>query len=189
LRAGRFAWVVLASQNAGRALVVELRSARIVSGVATAAALGLTPHIPLERFSAAAALEALRPHLQPGERVLVPRGAEGRDELLDGLRGLGVNVVAPVAYRTAAAEPFVLASEVRGRHFDAITVCSPSALGALLAANLQPEIQAAALVCLGDTTALAAREAGLRVDAVATTTSMGALVDAVRSALAPEAVV
>jgi uroporphyrinogen III methyltransferase/synthase len=177
LASGAFDWVVLVSQNAGHGLEEQLPGTRLVCGASTGHALGLRPSVRLEKFSAAAALEALRPLVQPGQRVLVPRAAEGRDELVDGLRLLGIEVTAPVAYNTA----FVAASAQRLRDggVDVVTVCSPSAVRSLAHAIDTGSI----VVCLGETTAEAARLAGLRVDAVAQRTTMRALVEAVKVAL------
>ena len=174
LRAGRFDWVVLASQNAARGLEPELPAARVVCGAATAQALDILPEIAVDRFSAATALELVRTSIAPGARVLVPRAAEGRDELLDGLRGLGAEIVAPVAYRTLAVPD--AANRLRAGGIDVVTVCSPSAIRSVGAA-LTGDVP---LVCLGETTAATARDLGLRVDAVAARTSMESLVEAVR---------
>jgi uroporphyrinogen-III synthase len=176
LRSGSFDWVVLPSQNAARGLEADLGAARVVCGTATADALGIAADVGLEKFSAAAALEALRSRLAPGARVLVPRAAEGRDELLDGLRRLGAEVTAPVAYRTVPIAD--AANRLRAGDIDVVTACSPSALHSLAAA-LTSEV---VLVCLGQTTAEAARQLNLRVDAVATRTAMASLVDAVKAA-------
>ncbi len=175
---GAFDWVVLSSQNAANGLEDQLPSVRVVCGASTAHALRLTPDLALERFSAAAALEAMLPLVRSGQRALVPRAAGGRDELIDGLAALGVEVIAPVAYNT----DFVVASAQRLREggVDVVTVCSPSAVRSLASAVGAESI----LVCLGETTAQAARLAGLRVDAVAQRTTMAALVEAVRVALA-----
>jgi len=186
LRAGVFDWVVLASQNAGSSLAAELPATRIVCGGATARALGVSSELALRRFSAAAALRVMRPMVRPGQRVLVPRAAAGRDVLIDGLRALGASVSAPVAYRTMAVEPGTLdraGSLLNAGEVAAITVCSPSAVESLLAAVGRAALARAAVVCLGDTTAEAARRADLRVDAVAHKTTMESLVLAVRSAL------
>jgi uroporphyrinogen-III synthase len=178
LSQGAFDWVVLASQNAAHGLEDQLRSVRVVCGASTAHALGLTPELQLDKFSAAVAREAMLPLVRSGQRVLVPRAAEGRDELIDGLRGIGIEVIAPVAYNTS----FVATSAQRLREggVDVVTVCSPSAVRSLASAVDSESI----LVCLGETTAQAARLAGLRVDAVAQRTTMVALVEAVRVALA-----
>jgi len=180
LRAGVYERVVLPSQNAARGLETDLAAARVVCGAATAEALGIVPEVAIERFSAAAALDVLRPRLAPGARVLVPRAAEGRDELVDGLRGLGANVASPVAYRTVPVA--AAATRLHAGGIDVVTVCSPSALRSVAAA-LTPGVL---LVCLGETTANAAREMKLRVDAVARRTSMESLVEAVRRLPLPQ---
>jgi uroporphyrinogen-III synthase len=177
LRAGRFDWVFLASQNAARGLEPELPAARVVCGAATAQALGILPEIAVDRFSAASALELVRASIAPGARVLVPRAAEGRDDLLDGLRRLGADVLAPVAYRTVPVPD--AANRLRAGGLDVVTVCSPSAVRSVASALSHDML----LVCLGETTAAAARDMDLRVDAIAARTSMESLVDAVQRAV------
>ena len=105
------------------------RLQRVLCGAATATALGISPEIELQRFSAAAALDALRNRISRGQRVLVPRAAEGRDELLDGLVASGVILEAPVAYRTVAVD--AAARRLRSGGIDVVTLCSPSAARAL----------------------------------------------------------
>lgn len=175
LAADTFAWVVLASANAGRALAAELSRARVLCGAATAHALRVRPSLSLDHFSAAAALDRLRTRVRSGERVLVPRAAQGRNELIDGLRALGVAVVAPVAYRTVAVPE--AAAALRSGGIDVVALCSPSAV-ASVAAAVPSEIL---VVCLGETTAEAARQAGLRVAGVARETSMPELVRAIET--------
>ncbi len=186
LGAGMFDWVVLASQNAGNSFKTELRANRVVCGASTARALDVTSEFALRRFSASAALHVLGPMVRPGQHVLVPRAAAGRDELIDGLRALGASVSAPVAYRTVAVAPASLeqiAARLRAGDVAATTVCSPSAIASLLRAVGPGLLARAALVCLGDSTADAARQADLRVDAVAHKTTMESLVLAVSDAL------
>jgi uroporphyrinogen III methyltransferase/synthase len=176
LRAGDYAWVVLASANAGRDLVRDLQQARVCCGASTARALDLRAEIALDRFSASAALTALQSVLEPGDRVLLPRAADGRDELPDGLRAMGVNLDAPTAYRTLVCD--ASANRLEAGDIDVITVCSPSAVSSLrLGLERHPEVP---VVALGETTAAALRAAGLRVAAMANNTSMQALVDAVQ---------
>ena len=202
LRAGSYAWVVLPSQNAGRYLLEGLAAlgggpgdlsqagARVVCGTATAQALRLAPTRSLERFSAAAALDVLRAAVAAGDRVLVPRAAEGRDELVDGLRQLGVHVDAPVCYRTRSIDPSQLAEAarlLREGAIVAVTFASPSAVHGLvegLGSHARSSLDRPAIVCIGETTADAARLVGLRVDGVAQRTSLSSLVEAVARALA-----
>jgi uroporphyrinogen III methyltransferase/synthase len=177
-----YAWVVLPSQNAGRLLLDELAHARVVCGLATAQALGVAPAIQLDRFSASAALDVLRPEVQAGQRILVPRAAESRDELTDGLLALGADVHAPIAYRTVAVDPStLLEARVQLQRGDVavVTVCSPSAIRSLVAGVGRELLLGARLICLGETTAAAASQAGLRVAGVAEKTTMASLVDAV----------
>jgi uroporphyrinogen-III synthase len=175
LASGAYAWVVLPSANAARGLEADLANTRVVCGTATARALGLNAFVALERFSAAAALDALKAVVHRGDRVLVPRALEGRDELLDGLRGLGVETEAPVAYRTVAA---AAASErLRLGGIDVVALCSPSAV-ASIAGAVRSDVLVA---CLGATTAEAARAHGLRVDATAQQTSMRSLVASIEA--------
>ena len=174
LHDGAYAWAVLASANAGRALADHLANAPVLCGTATAIALGLEPRVALERFSARDAINALLGRVSRGERILVPRAEEGRDELVDGLRGLGAEVDAPIAYRTV---PVHAAAERLGRgEIDIVTLCSPSS-----ARSVGRVEERARVVCLGATTGDAARELGMHVDAVAASTSMVSLVMAVQS--------
>jgi uroporphyrinogen-III synthase len=176
-----YAWLVLTSQNAARFLAEglggQLPAARVLCGRATARALALDAALTLERFSAAAALDALRPLLRYGERVLVPRALEGRDELIDGLAELGIQVDAPVCYRTLArAHAFASLG-----HIDVVTLCSPSAVRAVADGLGHARLRALRVVCLGGSTAAVAQAAGVRVDAIAAETSMPSLVAAVMS--------
>jgi uroporphyrinogen-III synthase len=190
LRADAYAWVVFSSRNAVRFFLdglaaaggnaADLGQARLLAGSGTAEALreaGLAPTRILERFSAEAALAVLRHELAPGERVLVPRAAEGREELLDGLR----QVDAPICYRTQAVPAATLRAVDLGQ-VRAITLTSPSAAQSVAQA-LGTRHAAARVVCLGATTAQAARAAGLHVDRVAERTDLPSLVEAVTAAL------
>jgi uroporphyrinogen-III synthase len=186
LAGGSFAWVVLPSQNAGGLLADRLGQAQVVCGSQTARALGLQPAHSLDHFSARAALQLLRPLIQPGQHILVPHAAEGRDELIDGLEASGVVVHAPVAYRTVAVDPSALAAvaaRLRRGAIQAVTVCSPSAVHALLAAFDRADLARVPLVCLGETTADAIRQAGLTVAGIARQTTMASLVAAVAASL------
>jgi uroporphyrinogen-III synthase len=179
LRAGEYTWAVFASRNAVRFFLEglaevgggadDLRSLKLLAGTGTADELraqGLVATRTLERFSAAAALACL----QTEDHVLLPRAAEGRDELISGLP----HVDAPVCYRT---QPIVQTSVPDAA---AVIFTSPSAVHALVG-HLPA---GAAIVCLGTTTAEAARTAGLRISAIAERTDLPSLVEAVSQALA-----
>ena len=182
LRAHGYTWAVFSSRNAVRFFLEglaevggsahDLRDVKVLSGTGTAETLrgaGVEPSRTLERFSAPAALGFLQRELGPDDHVLVPRAAEGRDELITGLP----RVDAPVCYRTQPVAHTSLPEAA------VVIFTSPSAVEALL--GRVPS--AATVVCLGETTAQAARAAGLRVDRVAARTDLPSLVDAVTAAL------
>jgi len=183
IRAGAYDWLILQSQNAARAVLpLPPHRASVVCGTSTARSLGIEASIALDHFSASAALDALRPLLRQGQRVLLPRAAAGREELLDALRALNIQVDAPVCYRTQPVSPESLAA-LPQLGLAAVTICSPSAVRSLVNAVGLPTLQTQRIVCLGGTTARAARELGLPVHAVAARTSMASLVEAVLSTL------
>jgi uroporphyrinogen-III synthase len=164
----------------------------VACGAAAARTLGLPAALIVQPFSAAAALAMLEDRVPPGARVLVPRAADGRAELIEGLRARGVAVQAPVAYATQPV-PDARAA-LRAASFDVLTLCSPSAVAAVVAAPgdassgwLTPRELPPVVVCLGETTAAEARRRGLAVAAVAAETTMDSLVASVRHALAARA--
>ena len=181
---GRFRWAAFASVNAvertvgrldalgiPRAALEDLRLACV--GPATAGrleALVRAPDlVPLEHTGAALA-QALARHVA-GAAVLVPRAADGRPELADGLRAAGAEVVAPVAYRTVPAPPEALAplaDLLAAGEVDAVAFASPSAVRSVTGAlgPRAPLLGKALLAAIGPTTAEALREAGLEAGAV-----------------------
>src|SRR6266542_720475 len=143
-------WIAFASANAvertvARAIDIGLARAALARprlaavGAATGAkveALLRAPDlVPAEAHGAALAA-SLRDQVR-GRRVLVPRAEEGRPELVEGLVAAGAEVVAPVAYRTAAAPPEALAplgDALEAGAVDAIAFASPSAVRSVVAA-------------------------------------------------------
>lgn len=115
---------------------------------------------------------AALPPLQ-GLRVLFPRAAEGREELVTRLEGAGARVRTVVAYRMVAAPPSRMSEAVaalRAGAVDLVPFGSPRSAEPLLAA-LGPEAPAllgrCAVGAIGATTAAALRAAGVTVDVVA----------------------
>jgi uroporphyrinogen-III synthase len=207
LRTDTYGWVVFPSSNAAvfflEALVAaggsaqDLARARILSGPGTARAVaeqGLGVDRVLARFSASAARDALLDQPLNARGVLVPRAAEGREELVDGLRQRGIRVDDPVVYRTQPAHPDSLrgaAELLRGRKLAAVTFTSPSAARGLvdglkaLGLDAKGCLAAVSVVCIGATTAAAARSLGLEVAREAEETTLESLVEAVNHALTP----
>ena len=174
----RFAWAAFASGNAvertvarldalglPRTALADLRLACV--GPATAARLGelvRDPDLMPSEHTGAALAAALARHVA-GRAVLVPRAAEGRPELVDGLRAAGAEVVAPVAYRTVPAPPEALAplgDLLAAGRVDAVAFASPSAVRSVAGAlgARAPLLARALLGAIGPTTASAVCSAG-----------------------------
>ncbi|HEV3074317.1 MAG TPA: uroporphyrinogen-III synthase [Thermoanaerobaculia bacterium] len=134
-------WVVLTSTNAVHALLPRaptpaalpprLRTAAV--GAATAAALrglGVEPTLLAAAGdeSAGGLLAALLPHLDCGQRVLLPQAADALPTLRDGLRAAGIAAVAVAAYdkRLPAAARQRAAELFAGQPLGWVTFTSPS---------------------------------------------------------------
>jgi len=201
--AGRFAWVVFASATAVERTVERMRAlglepallarARLAAvGPATAErvarALREPDLVPAEATGAAMAA-ALAPHVA-GEAVLVPRPAEGRPELVDGLRAAGAEVTAVEAYRTVPAPAGAvrpLAAWIAGGEVDAVAFASPSAVASVVA-GLGPEaslLRRILLAAIGPTTADALRAAGQEPGAVPVRHTGPDLAEAIAARLGP----
>ncbi len=101
-----------------------------------------------------------------GLRILLPRSEIALRDLPEALRARGASVTEVVSYATrpAPADPLLL-QMVLAREFDAATFFSPSALDGL-AAQVAPRplhdiLSGVTVVCVGETTAQAARTDGL----------------------------
>jgi uroporphyrinogen III methyltransferase/synthase len=144
-------------------------------GAGTAAALsqvGLRAAVvPAGAVGAEALAAALAPRLR-GQRVLLPRAEEGNPALAEALARAGAEVHSAILYRTVTApapDPAGLAF-LRAGLMDGILFASGSAargFAALLGAEAGPLAARAKVACMGARCAAVAREAGLRVDAVA----------------------
>jgi uroporphyrinogen-III synthase len=182
-----FEWVVFTSANAVERCWRYLADGRTLGGAkvavvgdGTAAALaGYETVVDLvpERFVAESLVEVFPGPARPGEAtVLLPRAAEARDVLPDGLRAKGWRVEVVEAYRTI---PSVLGAEgLRALDgADAITFTSSSTVTGYLdlaGAGRVPPVVA----CIGPVTARAAMKAGLSVDVVAAVHTVDGLVGA-----------
>jgi uroporphyrinogen-III synthase/uroporphyrinogen III methyltransferase/synthase len=199
----RFDWVAFASVNAVEQTVARmedlglplagLAGLRLAAvGPATAEALRGAVRTPdlVPQVSSGEGLGAALRLAARGRRILVPRAAEGRQELMEILAEAGAEVTAPPAYRTVPVPPETLAPLgyllERGL-VDAVTFASPSALRSVAAA-LGGRARLLAGVCLaaiGPTTAEAIRSLGFAVGAQPAQPGAAALADAVAAALGP----
>jgi uroporphyrinogen-III synthase len=176
-----FDWAVFASATAVERTVERLRALgmepaalagrRLAAvGPATADALARAVRepdlVPAEARGEAMAT-ALAPHVR-GRRVLLPRPAEGRTELVEGLLAAGAQVVAVEAYRTVPAPAEAirpLASWIRSGEVHAVAFASPSAVKAVVAGLGEdaPLLGRVVLAAIGPSTGAAIRSAGLAV--------------------------
>ncbi len=194
----RYAWIVFTSQNAVDAFFDRLDSldadARYLGGVKVAA-IGektakrlkdrgvrsdLVPALYVGEEIARALEEAAQPH----DRILLFRAQEARDVLPTMLEeaGLACDVVA--AYKTVAARDPDFGEKVA--RADAVTFASASGVAGFVSllgggARAIEAARGKAVACIGPVTAQAARDAGLRVDAVAGVYTSGGLIDALEA--------
>jgi uroporphyrinogen III methyltransferase/synthase len=200
-----YAGLVLASSNAVRAFAARANERGVALDdaawrvccvgprtAAAARAAGLPVHLVPERHAGVslAAAIAERCDLTRG-RWLLPRAAEGRDELPDALRAAGAEVDVVSVYRTlpAPVDAAVLRARLISGEIDGLTFASPSAVkafAALLDSAARDASRLCAVAAIGRTTAEALRVAGLRVDAVAENAGVEPLVEALIAALGGE---
>lgn len=108
-----------------------------------------------------------------GLRIFYPRGDLANPALHDRLSNAGATLVSPIAYLTIPDESVsALIEDWANDRLDAVLFASPSAVKAVAAAlegraGLQQWKDRPAVFCLGPATALAARDANLKVAAVA----------------------
>ena len=121
-----------------------------------------------------------------GARLLLPRAAEAREVLVSGLRAAGAAVDDVACYQTTTSPAAARARELLAAgDVDIVTFTSSSTVRNLLAAiDDDRSLLANVLVaCIGPITAQTARDLGLRVDVVATESTVAGLVEALSVAL------
>lgn len=192
-----YRWVAFTSGNAVRRFVPLLPDLRALAGVglaavgpSTAAALAdyrlradlvPPPGAGPAEAGAAQSLVAVFPGTSDGGRVLFPRAEGARRTLPEGLAAKGWEVDEVVAYRTVPAPrpPPPVVGVVSSA--DAVVFASPSAVEAYLGWGSDggegPAVPPL-VVCIGPTTAAAARRAGLTVGVEAESPSPEGLVAA-----------
>jgi uroporphyrinogen III methyltransferase/synthase len=194
-RAGDYQWLVFTSANAVDRfvpLVGDLRrlgpTAIAAVGRATAAALGarqLRPDVVPERSTAAGLADEL-PVAPAGGRVLFVKAAGSADTLRSGLAAKGWEVDEVVAYRTVDAAPPRAEVAAALGDADVVTFLSPSAVHAYLRlrdTDGRPLAVPPVVACVGPTTAMAARSAGLSVAVEPAKASVDGLVLAITAHL------
>ena len=179
-------WIALTSRPAVDALASRLRDARDLAGVHIAAVGPGTAEalrdlrIVADLVPATSSAEGLVAEFPEGSgRVLLPQAERALPTLVDGLRDKGWSVETAVAYRTLArpVDPTAVAG------VDAVCFTSGSTVDSLVD-SVGVEHVPPVVVCIGPTTAEAARSHGLPVAAVADPHTLEGLVAATISALA-----
>lgn len=118
----------------------------------------------------------------PGRRVLMPRSDSERPDSMEALRDQGCQVETVVAYsiQPADPDPIGLAALLK-REVDVASFISPSGLTGLAAMlperSLSDVLAPLTVLCIGPTTADAARSMGVRVDLVATQHTIDGMIE------------
>jgi uroporphyrinogen III methyltransferase/synthase len=171
----------------------QMYKARLAAiGPKTAAALsdkGLLVKVLPEEYKAEALVEHLRPFVQAGEKILLPRADIARKVLAEELRDMGCDVTEVDAYDTQIdatnAEEIVQMLE-RGQ-IDVLTFTSSStvrnfiqAIGSITT-EMEPLLQNTQIACIGPITAKTAESLGLRVDVMAKEYTIDGLIEAIKT--------
>jgi uroporphyrinogen III methyltransferase / synthase len=194
---GRYQWIGFTSVNAVRAIREKFEEygldARAFAGVKVAAVgeqtaralreFGIMPDLVPEGEQSAEGLADAWPAyddiLDPINRVLLPRADIATEGLLARLTELGWEAEDVTAYRTvrAAPPPAPIREAIKGGGFDAVLFTSSSTVRNLIGIAGKPHA-VTVIAVIGPQTAKTAAEFGLRVDVVAETPSVTALVEA-----------
>jgi uroporphyrinogen III methyltransferase / synthase len=196
LRDGVYAWLVLTSANGVKALNAALREvgldsralaavsiAAVGSGTAEAlSSLGIRPDLVPESFTT----EAVGGSIPRGSgRVLLMRADQVEPGLEEALKKKGWSVERVTAYRLLGtnAMPAGVRRAVQRGEIDVLTFASGGTVRAFMRLLKAKPPSSVKVVCIGPVTAKAAREAGLRVDAVAKQHTIPGLAAAVMDAV------
>lgn len=193
LAAGEFDWMTVTSAttvdvlSAARAVVPPTTRVAAV-GETTAAALTAAGYrvdlVPAEDNSARGLLEEWEAATQGVVplRILALRSEIAKPLLSEGLRRIGHDVQAVVAYRTVGVSvPENVVQDVRDGLVQAILVTSGS-VAEQVQLQLGPIPESTLVAAIGPRTARDARSVGLRVDIVADERTAASLIDAVAAA-------
>ncbi len=202
MRLGEYRWVIFTSQNGVTAFTDRMRvldrNPQMLRGLRVAAigpgtgraleADGLRVDLAPAEFRAEALVAAFERQDLRGASVLLPRAAEARGVLPDGLRRFGAAVDVVAVYRTELE--YLHSPEVRrrlqGGTVDAVTFTSSSTVRnfiTLLGPAVGQALPGVLVACIGPVTADTARALGLEVGAIAETYTIPGLVAALQSAL------
>lgn len=192
---GRYMWCLFTSPYAVDAIAERLAEygldSRALSGILIAAVgrgtakalrnLGILADLePLENTVAGLAAEfpAFDELMDPLNRVLVPSADVAIDPLVDGLDALGWEVEGVTAYRTVRAAPpsAEIRDDIKTGMFDAVVFTSASSVRNMIGIAGKPHA-ASIIAAIGEATAAACEQHGLRVDVIAESPNFASLAD------------
>ena len=116
------------------------------------------------KYRAQALVEAIGVEAKNGERVLFPCGTLAVDEVSQGLTRVGLEVQILHVYDTLLQPPNAAALDAFKSGVDAVLLYSPSASKSLASSGV--DLASVQIICVGPTTAEAARSVGLTVSVV-----------------------
>jgi len=188
LSAGKFDWVAVTSATTVEALVrnavtLSPHTRVAVVGPATSSAMSAAgfrvDFMPRASFSAHGMLAEWPGAASLGSpgSVLLPQSAIAESTLADGLAARGFAVTTATAYEPAVvAWSETVRRRVAAGEFHAVLLTSASVARAVAAERVLPS--EAVVACIGESSALGARTAGLMVDAVADVSTADGLIAA-----------
>ncbi len=194
---GDFAAIILTSRNAASYFFNRVKTFTQIESVSnsriyavgektkqTIEAFGLrTEELP-ERFSAEELARMITRSPVQGKKFLFPKGNLARNEIVDILNRHGAEVEDVVVYQIVAPamddERKKMLSAVESEA-DMLTFFSPSSVHHMLAVLPPPAVSTKKIAVFGETTAAAARAAGLQIDVTAPHSSVDAFVRAIIS--------
>ena len=195
-KAGSYDWIIFTSVNGVnaffdclRASGLDIRSlgaAKICAiGPKTKEALeakGLIVAAMPEKFVAESVVECLKPLLQPGEKILLPRSDLARQVLVDTLLAMGMQVDEVVAYRTKKVDRFneEILEKLREKSIHMVTFTSSSTVKNFMELVGDPQIlEGIRLASSGPVTTKTLAEFGLTPDIEASEYTIQGLFDAI----------
>ena len=195
-KAGSYDWIIFTSVNGVQAFFDAMREsgldirnlgkAKICAiGPKTKEALeekGLIVAAMPERFVAESVLECLKPLLNFGEKILLPRSDLARTLLMDTLRDLGMKVDEVVAYRTKKVDRFndEILEKLRDKSIHIVTFTSSSTVKNFMELVGDKEIlEGIRLASIGPVTTKTLAEFGLTPDIEATDYTIKGLFNAI----------
>ncbi len=191
-------WIVATSRHGARGFARALRradlDARAFAGARIAAvgpttarefaAAGLQVDLTPATHRALGLITEMQVATPAGGRALFARGSLARDELVDGLESVGIEVTPMTVYKTNLVDPDDSVRRMFDTGVDATLLASPSAAQSLARAGLIDRTGLA--ICIGPTTASAARDCGASNIVVAKDHSDHGLLEAALASLSYE---